>query len=140
MDPMVVIYGILVLALISFFLPMLIGMSKVDAGLVGWSDLADSYSCDKKCRGICWRCQGAWLHKELTRPYLLTVGVSAQGLYLSTFVPGHPPILIPWQDVYWEAREKGMAFRFKKAPKMSMELTHRLATRIMRASQTFKAT
>lgn len=67
----------------------------------------------------------------------LVLGAGSQGFYLSVlplFRLGHPPLLIPWQDVevseesvFWVKR---VVFRFKKVPKIRFALPKQVALKL----------
>lgn len=74
----------------------------------------------------------------------LTIGSSSQGLYLAVlffFRVGHPPLLVPWQDIsvrmgktlWWKWTE----FRFRQAPGVYLKINARLGEEIKSAAGVF---
>lgn len=104
----------------------------------GWGRLASRYPARESFPGTPHRFKSG---KVGLANYsgVLTVGASADGLYLAVlfpFRPGHPPLFIPWADVTakvvrpWLAGE-WLEFRFAQCPrtvlKLPAKLGHRLA-------------
>jgi hypothetical protein len=93
------------------------------AQLSGWRELAKYYRSDAPFEGERWRFRSCNMRLLTHYGGCVTVGANEYGLYLtlfSLFRIGHPPLLIPWNEVrlkmgktiVWE----WMELRFNQAP------------------------
>lgn len=110
------------------------------ARLSGWSRLAESYRTQDAFEGQRWRFESARFRRQANYSSCLTFGANARGLYLATlflFRPGHPPLLIPWDDVTLQRKKRWMfsyvELRFRRAPGTAMLVRARLGERLAAA-------
>ena len=98
----------------------------------GWRKLAAAYRTSQPFGGKLQRFQTARMRAGARYKGCLNVGASPSGLFLSTyfpFRPGHPPLLVPWQDVTVRPYAEAAAceLRFKAAPSIPLQLSSQLA-------------
>jgi len=73
--------------------------------LGGWSQLKQIYRYELPFNGEIIRFGSGRIGRFVNYNGILTIGRGSAGLYLSTFFmyrPGHPPLLIPWEDISME--------------------------------------
>jgi hypothetical protein len=73
----------------------------------GWYSLAQHYRTSAPFSGQTWHFRAASFRTLSTYWLTLTIGASHDGLYLAQCWPWswtHPPLLIPWADVKFEAK------------------------------------
>ena len=90
------------LEFIAFFVALWIVVSLSLSLIGGWWTLAARYRLDGTFDGKKWYMCSASFRRFVGYSGVLTMGANARGLYLAAWVPfrlGHPPLLIPWQDV-----------------------------------------
>jgi len=97
----------LALILIPFALIVVpIFISKIS----GWSALARRFNSTLPFTGKIWRAKSARLRSGVGYNNCLTIGAAPEGLYLAIMISfifrGHPPLLIPWSEVFWVADKK----------------------------------
>jgi hypothetical protein len=121
---------------VFFLMAWLLGALGVSF-LGGWADLARVYRSPSPFEGQRWKFQSAYLRFWANYSNCLTVGVNPQGLYLAVWFPfriGHPPLLIPWQDLSVRERKvflwKGSELRFRQAPSVQLRLGKPLSQRV----------
>ncbi|HSH05901.1 MAG TPA: hypothetical protein VLL52_25525 [Anaerolineae bacterium] len=108
------------------------------AVLGGWRQLATYYQTDQPFTGQTWSFQGGYMGWSRYSG-VLTTGANATHLYLSVLIfyrPGHPPLLIPWNDITTEEATRFffipvVTFRFKQTPDVTLQLINRNAQRLL---------
>jgi hypothetical protein len=79
---------------------LVVGMSVSRIG--GWWSLAKVYRTQDEFHGDTWRWQSGQMRYCTNYNRALTIGSSAQGLYLSSMFLVrfmHPPLLVPWSEI-----------------------------------------
>ena len=97
-----------------FFVCMWVTVSYVLGFIGGWHELAQRFRLQSSFRGLSWTMQSARMRLLGGYSNCITVGCNDDGLYLAMlffFRVGHPPLLIPWNEVS-VSREKGILFRY----------------------------
>ena len=112
------------------------GILLLLAHLGGWARIATEYRLWDSFEGSRWWFQSGqfgWTNYGSC----LTVGAGPRGLYFSVlfpFRPGHPPILVPWDDVAAKPGKflfsRYVDLRFRRVPGVRVRLSQRLATKI----------
>ena len=96
----------------------------------GWHKLASAYRTSLPFGGTLRRFQTARMRGGARYKGCLNVGASPSGLFLSTyfpFRPGHPPLLVPWQDVTVHGHaDVAYELRFRAAPGIPLQLSPQL--------------
>ena len=96
-------------------IPAFVGFWLVNwliAQFSSWGAMARRFRTHSAPRGRLFRMESArigWANYD----GVLTVGVSEEGLYLAVFLPfraGHPPLLIPWDDIHDPQARKAFFF------------------------------
>lgn len=128
--------AIAVLVIIGYIF-FLCGLMIVIGRFGGWIALARRYRLREAFVGKRWYCQHAQLRWSCNYSGCLTVGVNAQGLYLSVwpmFRPGHAKLFIPWAEMviamkksFWLGRH--MELQFPNVPGTVIRFHRRLADR-----------
>jgi|SRR5579862_3687430 len=120
------------LCLASFFLTSF---------LSGWFGLARKYRANQSFEGERWNFQSAKFIFVFGYTYLLTIGASAEGLFLSVFFlfrVGHPPLFIPWQDISVRPTKflwfQMYQFEFRQKPSVKVRLRESLGKKIQAAA------
>ena len=123
------------LFIVVLWIPILLLTSRIG----GWSRLAEYYQFHSEFVGQKWR---PWLRYVYlgSAKYgnTLTIGANYHGLYLEMsplFQVGHPPLLIPWNDIT-TAEYRGLMFSyldftFAKAPSVRLRVPRKLGDRIV---------
>jgi hypothetical protein len=117
---------------IPVFLAIWCGVVFLVATVGGWRQLAKVYATSGYT-GQPWEWQSGRFRFGARYNAVLTVGADPRGLYLATnalFRPGHPPLLIPWEDV--ELRDE-RTFVFRRVPGVPLTLSRTLAGQIATA-------
>ncbi|WDI44613.1 hypothetical protein [Bremerella sp. P1] len=89
------------LFLLLFIVALFCGFTLLIAFLGDWGLLAKSFRAREKPSGKFFYFRSAGVGMASYRN-MLTVGVTAKGLYLAVFFPFrfvHPPLLIPWSEI-----------------------------------------
>ena len=112
------------------------------ARLGGWSDLAKQYALQEPYSGTTFQMQSVTIGILGNYRSVVTIGANDVGLYLNPLVvyrPGHPPLLIPWDDI--EPRQaRGLSFvemvsfSPRMAPKRTISISKKLAGKLRDAS------
>ena len=79
-----------------------VAVSIVISYLGGWASLSKRFRFRGQFSGNRWRGQSGQMRWIASYGNCLTVGANEDGLYLATFPlfrVGHPPLLIPWNEV-----------------------------------------
>lgn len=127
----VALYAIVLWAGVSFLIS-LIG---------GWFELGRTYRTRQPFDGQVWKFQDAQFRLIAGYHNVLSVGVNSEGLYLSVFLPfrfGHPPLLIPWQDISVRPGRylwfRVYRFEFRQVPSVHLRLREKLGKKIQAAA------
>jgi len=97
--------GTAAFAFFTFLLIVILGwivVGLVSSRMTGWALLAQRYRWDERFFGEHLRFRSAAMRYGSHYGNCLTIGVNAQGLFLSLsipFFPGHPPLFIPWNEI-----------------------------------------
>jgi hypothetical protein len=94
-----------------FFLAVWVAASLLVSLLGGWNWLAQRYRYAGTFTGTQWSFRSGQMRWFTNYNNCLTVGASPEGLFLSIlflFRPGHPPLLIPWQDISVSANKRSI--------------------------------
>jgi len=95
-----------------YFLCLWFLVGAIISFIGGWSSLANVYRTRVPFIGAKWRMQSGQMRWLATYNNVLTIGVSAQGVYLASmflFRFMHPPLLVPWSEIKVR-RKKGWVF------------------------------
>jgi hypothetical protein len=95
------------------FVTLWLGASAVLSFVAGWAMLAKKFRCASSFDGVRLDLQSGRMGMT-NYGNCLTVGASAEGLYLAVMLPFrfcHPPLLIPWNEVS-VAPPRGLLFKF----------------------------
>jgi hypothetical protein len=108
----------------AFWTAICLGIARA-----GWSSLAASYRSREAFDGETRHFRSAQIGSSAYRS-CLTMGARPWGLYLSVlfpFRPGHPPLLIPWQDISATETKRGFGsgyeMRFRRVPGVAMQVS-----------------
>lgn len=121
---------------ILLLLAVWLAMGLVISVVGGWSRLAEAYRFGGAFEGEKRGWQSASLRYYTNYNFSLTIGVGPQGLYLAgpwVFRAGHPPLLIPWTELWVErpAREgASVTLRARRAPDIPIRISPRLFERL----------
>jgi len=121
---------------ILLFAGIWIGVTVLISKTSGWLSLSKTYRSLKPFNGRRWSYQNAQLRSGGLYGKCLTIGVNSEGLYLSVlflFRIGHPPLFIPWSDIYIVEKERMLLtieFNFQRAPSVPLRISKRLAHRM----------
>lgn len=125
-------WGWLLLAFIAWFV-VCHGLARFG----GWSALAGTYPHLGSFDGYRLYLQTVLFARGVRYGNTLVIGASHQGLYLAAlFVvrPGHPPLLIPWEEISLEARSgflgQTVELRFLRVPSVTLTLSPATAMRL----------
>ena len=80
----------------------------------GWLSLSKLYRTQLAFGGAKWRGQSGQMRWRTNYNLVLTLGASAEGLYLAVIILFrflHPPLLIPWREIKVR-RSKGWLFEY----------------------------
>ena len=83
------------------------------ARLTGWGALAERFACKQRPRGEWFRYATVAFSRWSGYNGCVTVCIGETGLYLMVlfpFRPGHPPLLIPWQEILHVGEHKSKLF------------------------------
>lgn len=123
--------------LVLIFIFCWVALSILIAKLSGWASLARHYRTDAPRDGIRFRFQSAGMRFGTNYGGCLTIGVQRTGLYLAVwflFRVGHPPLIIPWQDITMTERKRffirQVIFDFARCPNIPFIINKRLADKI----------
>ena len=104
-------YPLVVIPLfVLFWCAVLILIAK----LTGWATLAQRFRLRSPYTGPTWGFQSARLRWTSHYGSCLNVGADATGLKLSVlflFRPGHPPLLVPWDEISVARRQSFLFIR-----------------------------
>ena len=121
------------------FLLVWIGVSFLISLLGGWWSLSQYYPLQAYTTRKKWSFQSAAMRWLTGYGNCLHVSVTDRGLLLSVlflFRTGHPPLLIPWEDIsvekYHSRFMKGVRLNFSKVPNVPLYLREKLAQEINR--------
>lgn len=119
----ILFYWMFICCLISFF--------------GGWWKLSRYYQSGRTVIKKRWRFQTAAMRRMTGYGSCINIGITEKGLYLSIlflFRAGHPPLLIPWEDIQIEKHQsrfmKGVKLKFKKASGVHLKINEDLAGKI----------
>jgi hypothetical protein len=107
-----------------YFLSLWLLVSATISFVGGWHSLAKVYRTAVEFNGAKWGMQSGQMRWLASYNNILTIGVSPQGLYLSSmflFRFMHPPLLVPWGEIRVQ-RKKGWVFEY-----VTFMLGHELA-------------
>jgi hypothetical protein len=121
-----------------FFLVVWLGISVLLSAFGGWLLLARNYRHRGTFTGSRHLFVSGQMRRFVSYSSCLIVGSGPEGMYLSILFPfrvGHPPVLIPWQDVSVSPSRftilPSFTFSFAMCPSVSLRLyrgtTRRLA-------------
>lgn len=103
----------------------------------GWWSLSQYYQAKTYNLKRIWRFQSVIMRMMTRYGGCINVGVTDKGLFLSVlflFRVGHPPLLIPWEDISVERYNsffiKGVKLRFSRVPNVPLRLREKLARNI----------
>jgi hypothetical protein len=123
------------LLLIAILVWMVVGF--VARHITGWASLAQRYRCDERFSGERLRFRSAAMRYWNHYANCLTVGVSPRGFFLSMsvpFLPGHPPLFIPWNDITVRRTRflwaKCVELHLGREPAVPFRISQRLAARL----------
>jgi len=131
--------------LLSFVFPFLfigiwVGACYLIGAMGGWNTLAEHYRNKSDFQGELFRFNSGKLGMA-GYGGCLTLGASPHGFYLETlflFRFGHPALLIPWEDISVNVKNRWLFsstdFEFSKCPEIVLNLSKRLAKKIAGAS------
>jgi hypothetical protein len=118
------------------------GIVYLIARFGGWSDLAKHYAIQEPFSGTTFQMQSVTIGMLGNYRSVVTIGANYDGLYLNPLVvyrPGHPPLLIPWDDI--ETRDaRGLSFGEmvsfspRKTPKRTISISKKLADKLSNVS------
>jgi hypothetical protein len=124
-----------------------VGLFKLISWMDGWSRLAAPYRATAPFEGHRVRfasgemCGGPLFGMPCNFGLCLTLGSSAEGLYLAVALPfrfSHPPLLIPWRDIAVQTEKRWMAsyvtFTFERFQPLRLRISRRLAERLISAA------
>lgn len=124
--------GWLLLAFIAWFV-ICHGLARFS----GWSALAGTYAHLGSFDGYRLYLQTVLFARGVRYGNTLVIGANHQGLYLAAlFVvrPGHPPLLIPWEEISLETRSgflgQTVELRFLRAASVTLTLSPATAMRL----------
>lgn len=115
------------------------GLISLIGAFGGWGSLAREYRAWDAFEGRTWRFQSVKLG-QANYGGCVSVGAGERGLYLSLlfpFRPGHPPLLIPWEEI--SASQGTFLFaryvdlRFVRVPSLRLRLSEALAGKLQQA-------
>lgn len=123
-------------------LALIIGFPAFGFGLAafsGWRVLARHYAASERFNG-----KRFWFRSAQFGPVgygsCVMPGANADGIYLAVLFPfriGHPPLLVPWQDVSCSKAHSFIVsraeLRFSKAPEVSIVISQGLADSLLSA-------
>jgi hypothetical protein len=109
----------------------------------GWARLAERYHTNEAAQGPAWRFESASMRWNSRYGNIVTLSAEAQGLRIALFPlfrPGHPPLLVPWNEI--SARPASfrvlfrtpMELRFARAPEIPFCLRETAFLRIQAAA------
>ncbi len=118
-------------------------ITNLIARLSGWSALAEHYRANGPFEGVKWTFQSVQMRYLTHYNNALTFGASPQGLYMAVLFivrPGHPPLLVPWEELQIQAKKRwmvmGYELRFRQTPGVYMWVRAQLGDKILLAAQT----
>ena len=124
-----------------FFVAGWLLVSYLLSALGGWQSLAKHYASSSPFTGRRFRFRSAQFGGYVNYGGCLTIGSGAQGLYFAVlpfFRAGHPPLLIPWNDVFARVARTwffaAVELDFSKAPGFSVRFARRLAEAVFKES------
>ena len=119
------------------FVCLWIIVSALISYLGGWWALSQYYLSKPHSVRKKWLFQSAAMRFMTSYGNCLNVGVTDRGLLLSVlflFRFGHPPLLIPWEDIKLEKYSswmmKGVRLNFSKVPNVPLYLREKLVRKI----------
>jgi hypothetical protein len=105
--------------------------------LTGWAALARFYAAKQPFEGTKWRFQSGSMRFQSGYNNCLTIGANTIGLFVSVlflFRPGHPPLLIPWNEITTSERTvlwiKIVELRFRSVPNVPLRLRGSLMDKV----------
>ena len=127
--------------LIAILVWMVVGFAS--GHITGWASLAQRFRYDERFTGervrFCSAAMRYWNHYG----NCLTIGVNPQGFFLSLsipFFPGHPPLLIPWDEITLCRKRflwaKCVELRLGREPAVPLRICERLATKLAALART----
>ena len=123
-----------------FFLALWFGISFLLSIFSGWRQLSRHYRSNGLFGGHRFYFQSAAMRLRASYNRVLIVGVNSEGLYLSILFPfrvGHPPLLVPWEDISWTEKPGrffgGFKLQFARSPSIPFLISRRLMEKIANA-------
>lgn len=123
-----------------FFLALWFGISFLLSVFSGWRQLSQYYRSSGLFKGRRFYFQSAAMRLRASYNSAFIVGVSSEGLYLSIlflFRVGHPPLLVPWEDISWTEKPGrfwgGFKLQFARCPSIPFLISRRLMEKIANA-------
>ena len=120
---------------------VMITIGIVVSRIGGWNQLGEKFRCTDPVTGTSWGLQSAEFRRGVSYGGGLRFTLTDRGLHL-TCIPifriGHPPVLIPWQeiDAYPYRGKFGTTYvelRFKSVPDVPIYLPYKLAAKMLAA-------
>ncbi len=112
------------------------------ARISGWSRLAEQYRATEPFQGERWRFQSVQMRYLSHYNNCVTFGADSQGLYIAMLFlvrPGHPPLLIPWQELEIRPKQRfgmsGYELSFPRVPGVTIWALRRLGEKIVHAAR-----
>jgi hypothetical protein len=128
--------------LVALLISLWAGIALALAHLGGWRSLAREYRASSGFAGRRFHFQSARFGGWVGYNGSLTAGSDVFGLHLSVwsiFRMGHPPLLIPWQEVSVSIEKHRWisvaALTFARNPGVTVRITRRLAERLAAESR-----
>ncbi len=125
--------GLIVLAIACGSIGTLLLISRIS----GWASLAERYQYSDLFDGKRWWFQSAQMRWLMGYNNCLIVGANRKGLYLGVIWPfriGHPPLLIPWNDIAISTKRllgfRSMDLRFRYSPAVPFRISERLGRKL----------
>ena len=123
-----------------FFLALWFGISFLLSVFGGWRQLSKCYRSTGFFKGRKFYFQSAAMRLLTGYNRVLILGINSEGLYLSIlflFRVGHPPLLVPWEDISWTEKPGrffgGFKLQFASCPSIPFLISRRLMEKIANA-------
>lgn len=123
---------------VMLFVSIFVFVMPLVAKMGGWSLLAQHYAVQLPFAGQRFRFRSAQLRGHTNYGNCMTFGADSFSLYMAVIIlfrVGHPPLLIPWQDVTMrEVRAwlvPAVEMRFAKEPQINVRISRRLAEELL---------
>ncbi len=123
-----------------FFLALWFGISFLLSVFGGWRQLSQHYRSTGLFKGQRFYFQSAAMRLRVSYNSVLILGINSEGLYLSILFPfriGHPPLLVPWEDISWTEKPGrflgGFKLQFAKCPSIPFLISRRMMEKVAKA-------